>query len=284
MLLVVVSLLNAAATVVYVNKEQTTDADFKALQAKNPAVQRDILSAVNDAGAARAQLNAQQQLAAAEAATKQAALDKAEAALAAKSAENNQLLRNNEAQEANVQSLNAQLAISLQTNKDQTQTLNDLRDTNGKLVTSQAESDAALARQRELAETYGRQTEYLQEQLKKSQDLVKSYSAVIEQNHLTVPTETSAVSFTGPPVSGSVQDKQTINGVTYLTITVGKLDNVQNGMEFRVVDTQAQPPQFLGILTVTQADANTSVGRLRSETQLADKIQKGDEVTSDARN
>jgi hypothetical protein len=283
MLLVVVSLLNAAATVVYVNKEQTTDEDYRALLAKNESLGRDIQVATADAGTARAQLVSQQQLAASEAAARQAAMDKATADLAAKSAENNQLLRNNEAQEANVQGLNAQLAIALQTNKDQTQSLNDLRDANNKLVQSQADSDAAVSRQRELAETYGRQVEYLQEQLKKSQDLVKSYSTVIDQNHLTVPAEPSAVSFSGPPVSGTVQDKQLVNGVTYLTISVGSADNVQPGMEFRVVDAQAQPHQFLGILTITQADANSSVGRLLADSQSADKIQKGNEVTSDAR-
>ena len=171
MLLVVVSILTAAATVVYVNKEQTTSDDYKALQAKNNASAHDLEVAVADAGAARSQLVAAQQQSATDAAAKQAALDKATSDLASKNAENNQLLRNNEAQEANVQGINAQLAIALQTNKDQSQSLNDLRDANNKLVQSQAESDAAVARQRELAETYGRQVEYLQEQLKKSQDL-----------------------------------------------------------------------------------------------------------------
>jgi hypothetical protein len=52
-------------------------------------------------------------------------------------------------------------------------------------------------------------------------------------------------------------------------------------MEFKVVDTQAQPPQFLGLLTITQIDANTSVGRLQADQQLADRVQKGDEVSSE---
>jgi hypothetical protein len=280
MLLVVSSLLSAASTVVYVNKEQITDQDNKALLAKNSSLQRDYDVAVNDAATARSQLVAQEQVAASEAAARQAALDKINADLASKDADNKQLLRNNEAQEANVQGLNAQLAISLQTNKDQSQAINDLRDTNGKLVQAQAENDAGLARQRQLAETYGRQTEYLTEQLKKSQDLVKAYSSVISQNHLTLPTE-AVTTYGGPPVSGVVQDKQQINGVTYVTISVGSADSVQPGMEFRIVDTQSQPHQFLGILTITQADANSAIGRLSADAQSVDKVQKGNEVTTD---
>lgn len=281
MLLVVVSLLNAAATVVYVNKEQATDDANKALMAKNAQLSRDQETATADAATARGQLVAQEQLAASEAAAKQAALDKAGADLASKDADNKQLLRNNQAQLADAEQVSAQLAIALQTAKDQTQTINDLRDRDSKLVQGQAESDAAVAQQRELAETYGRQVEYLTEQLKKSEYLVKAYSDVISQNHLVVPSAPVATAFTGPAVSGVVQDKQVINGVIYVTISVGKADNVQAGMEFKVVDTQAQPPQFLGLLTITQIDANTSVGRLQADQQLADRVQKGDEVSSE---
>ena len=74
-----------------------------------------------------------------------------------------------------------------------------------------------------------------------------------------------------------------VNGVTYVTISVGSSDSVQPGMEFRVVDTTVEPHQFLGIVTITQADSNSSVGRLLADSQTADKIQKGNEVTSDAR-
>jgi len=281
MLLVVVSLLNAAATVVYVNKEQATDDANKALAAKVNEVGRNLEMAKSDADTARGQLVAQEQLAASEAAAKQAALDKSDADVASKDADNKQLLRNNQAQLADSQQVSAQLAIALQTAKDQTQTINDLRDRDSKLVQGQAESDAAVAQQRELAETYGRQVEYLTEQIKKGEDLIKAYAGVITQNHLVLPSAPVATTFSGPPVAGTVQDKQTINGVTYVTISVGKADNVQQGMEFKVVDTQAQPPQFLGILTITQTDTNTSVGRLQADQQLVDRVQKGDEVSSD---
>jgi hypothetical protein len=277
MLLVVTSLLNAAATVVYVNKAQLVDQDAKALASANNALNVEKQQAIQDAQTARAQLSAQEQLAATEAATKQTALDKAEADLAAKDADNNLLLRNNETLNANLQGLNAQLAIALSANKQDDQTLADLRDTNNKLVQSQAENDAGLARQRQLADTYGRQVEYLTEQMKKSDDLIKAYSTVINEHHLTVPAN-QPTSYNGPPVSGVVQDKQNINGVTYLTISVGSADNVQPGMQFRVVDAQQQ--KFLGIMTVTQADVNTSVGRIQAAGTI-DQVGPGDEVTSD---
>jgi hypothetical protein len=277
MLLVITSLLNAAATVVYVNKEQLVDQDAKALASANNALNVEKQQAIQDAQTARAQLSAQEQLAATEAATKQTSLDKAEADLAAKDADNNLLLRNNETLNANLQGLNAQLAIALSANKQDDQTLSDLRDTNNKLVQSQAENAAGLARQRQLADTYGRQVEYLTEQMKKSDDLIKAYSTVINEHHLTVPAN-QPTSYNGPPVSGVVQDKQNINGVTYLTISVGSADNVQPGMQFRVVDAQQQ--KFLGIMTVTQADVNTSVGRIQAAGTI-DQVGPGDEVTSD---
>jgi hypothetical protein len=281
MLLVVVSLLDAAATVVYVNKSQTTQQDYQALSAKNTALQRDNEVAVADAAAARGQLIAQEQLSANQAAANQASLDKAQADLASMDAENKQLLRNNEAQEANLQGLNAQLGIALQTNQQQGQTLTDLRDANAKLVQSQAENDAALAAQRQLADTYGRQAEYLTEQLKKTQDLVKAYASVITENHLTLPAAATPAAYSGPPVSGVVQQLQQINGITYVTISVGSTDNVQPGMQFRVVDTSVQPHEFLGIVTVTQTQANSAIGRLQADARVQDQVRKGNEVTTD---
>jgi hypothetical protein len=282
MLLVVSSLLNAAAIVVYVNKELVTAQARDALATKNAALQRDIQAAEAKAGTAEGELVAQEQLAASEAAARQSALDKAAADLASRDADNKQLLRNQQAQDGNLQALGAQLAIALETIKQDAQTISDVRDSNAKLVQGQAENEAAAARQRQLAETYGRQVEYLNEQIKRAQDTIKAYSSVIEQNHLTVPTET-APTVSGVPVSGVVQDKQVVNGVTYLTISVGSSDSVQPGMEFRVVDTQAQPQQFLGILTITQADANSAIGRLESDALLVDRVRKGVEVTTELR-
>lgn len=217
---------------------------------------------------------------ASEAANRQSALDKANADLAAREADNNLLLRNNETLEANLQGLNAQLAIALASNKQGSETLADLRDANDKLMQGQAENDASLARQRQLADTYGRQVEYLTEQIKKADDLIESYSSIITKNHLTVPT-TSSSAYNGPAISGVVQDKQDINGVTYLTISVGSADNVQQGMEFRVVDSQTQPEKFLGIMTVTQADVNTAVGRVQGPEGAVDQVGPGDVVTTD---
>jgi seryl-tRNA synthetase len=281
MLLVVSSLLNAAAIVVFVNKEQITDQAYKELAGKNGALESDKDALNASYGAAHGQVLALQQLAAKDAADTKSALDKAAADLASKDADNKQLLRNSQAQDGNLQASAAQLSIALSTVKQDAQTINDLRDAISKAVQNQAESDAALARQRQLAETYGRQVEYLSEQIKKAQDTIKAYSSVITQNRLTLPTEPTAQSMSGPAVSGIVQDKQSVNGVTYLTISVGSTDSVQPGMQFRVVDTQSQPQEFLGILTITQADANSAIGRLQSDDQMVAKIRKGNEVTTE---
>jgi chromosome segregation ATPase len=282
MLLVVVSLLNAAATVVYVNKEQLMDSDYKSLASQNSALQLQLMTAKSDAATARSQLEARDQQATTEANARQTALDKANADLAALDADNKLMHRNIEALQANYSTLTDQLAISLASNQQDSKTIADLRDSNNKLIQSQAENDAGLARQRQLAETYGRQVEYLTEQEKKSEDLIKAYSSVITEHHLTVPLEQQPTSYNGPPVSGIVQDKQNINGMTYVTISVGSADNVQPGMEFRVVDANAQPQQFLGILTVTQADVNTAIGRINADSASLDKVSRGDEVTTDS--
>ena len=279
-LLVFTSLLNAAAIVVYVNKEQTTEKDNAALNAKNNALKTEIQTATEAAGNAQSQLLNQQTLAATEAAAKQSALDKAAADLAAKDADNKQLARTVQAQNDNNTEQGAQLSVALATIKADAQTLADLRDSNGKLVQGQAENEAFAARQKQLADTYLRQVKYDEEQIKKAMDTIRAYSSVIEQNHLSLPTQTAPV-VGGAPVSGVVQDKQVVNGVTYLTISVGASDSVQPGMEFRVVDTQSVPQQFLGILTITEADPNSSIGRLQSDDLLTARIGKGAEVTSE---
>lgn len=54
MLLVVTSLLNAAATVVYVNKQQLTDLDARALASRNGALATTNQQLLQDAQTARA--------------------------------------------------------------------------------------------------------------------------------------------------------------------------------------------------------------------------------------
>ena len=80
-----------------------------------------------------------------------------------------------------------------------------------------------------------------------------------------------------PRVNGVIRDIKDVDGVKYATISLGTADKVQKGMEFNVIDRDAN--QFLGKLTVETVDQNESFGRL--EGPKASDIKQGHAVVSE---
>lgn len=75
-------------------------------------------------------------------------------------------------------------------------------------------------------------------------------------------------------LKGVVRSKRTIQGVEYATISLGSADNVQRGMQFRVIDRQAN--KFLGFMTVASVDYNEATGPLQGP--AVNQIKAGSEV------
>ena len=277
-LLVVVSMLNAAAVVVFVNKGQTSEEDLQKTQELLSQARKDVDAARNDASMEQATVTADnmqlenfanqvktlQLKAAADAAT-------AEDNLKKQQIENDQL-------NANVQSLTDQLAIALKSLQDANNMNNDLRNTNNQLDQKLADSDAAVAYQKQRGDQYGWQAEHLTEVNKSLQDQLTQFSNALTQHGIAVPQPGDVEPAAAPPISGTVQAKAPANGVMYLTISVGTADGVKPGMEFSVIGGDNSTPEFLGILKITSADVNSSFGRLDADDSMTAKIRVGDAV------
>jgi hypothetical protein len=80
-------------------------------------------------------------------------------------------------------------------------------------------------------------------------------------------------------ISGTVLEKQVINGNTYLRVNVGKEDGVSNGTQFNVLDG----PNFLGILTIDSADSHDASGRLVAEPAKMGQVRQGNTVKTQLR-
>ena len=78
----------------------------------------------------------------------------------------------------------------------------------------------------------------------------------------------------GQNLRGVVRSKKDIQNVQYATISLGSADNVQKGMQFRVIDRNAG--QFLGYLIIDSVDANEATGHLSGPNVAA--VKAGNEV------
>lgn len=75
-------------------------------------------------------------------------------------------------------------------------------------------------------------------------------------------------------INGTINDKKVIAGVPYATISVGGADQVTKNMQFKVIDREKN--QFLGYLTVDTVEPHEASGRL--DGPHVEAIQKGNEV------
>jgi hypothetical protein len=71
---------------------------------------------------------------------------------------------------------------------------------------------------------------------------------------------------------GVIKDTRMINQTLYGTISIGSAQNVQKGMQFKVIDNGS----FLGYLTVDTVDTEESVGHMTGPS--LNQVHKGTQV------
>jgi hypothetical protein len=76
-------------------------------------------------------------------------------------------------------------------------------------------------------------------------------------------------------VEGVVRSKEQIGGVPYATISVGAADQVTKGMQFKVIDPQSHDP-FLGYLIVDRVEPHEAIGHLTGP--RVDEVHPGVDV------
>jgi hypothetical protein len=82
-----------------------------------------------------------------------------------------------------------------------------------------------------------------------------------------------------PAISGVVREKSIINGKPWVTINVGSADGVAKGMKFYVLNGG----QFLGIITVDTVDSNDAIGMLEGDAAKIAQVHAGNDVRTQIR-
>ena len=256
---VILSIALTAAVVVYVSRE---DGQLLALR----TAQTTALSAQSERDNAVAAMNA--------------ATSNANDIQTRMNAQATQLNNNLTAAQQQLADLNVQLAKANTSNATQalqitqlTEGLKAATDTTANLNTTVAQlreasdkavREAAALNQRnsELANTLDvteAERRNLAEQLAEAQQNNTRMSRIMQQRGIDPNIPTDRIAVAGIPINGVIREKRDIAGVPYATISVGSADDVQRGMQFKVI----QGDKFLGTLTVDSVEQQESTGRLQ---------------------
>jgi hypothetical protein len=268
---VILSIALTAAVVVYVSRE---DGQLKALQAAQTAA----AAATSEKDAAVTAMTA--------------ATNNAQAIQQQANAQATQLNNNLTAAQQSIADLNVQLAKANTTNATQlleitrlTEGLKAATDTTASLNTTVAQlrtaSDEAVKRSAEMSaqisdldnrlQVTERERRNLAEQLAEAQSQNQKITGILRDRGINL-NEQQPNRNPGIAINGVIRAKQDIAGVPYATISVGAADDVQRGMEFKVVNGG----EFLGTLTVDAVEQQEATGILKGP-RLAD-IKPGVQV------
>ena len=256
---VILSIALTAAVVVYVSRE---DGQLLALR----TAQTTALSAQSERDAAVAAMNA----ATSNATALQERMNSQSRELGGQVTAAQQQLADLNVQLAKANTSNAtqalqitQLTEGLKAATDTTANLNttvaQLRDASDKAV---REAAALNQRNSELANTLDvteAERRNLAEQLAEAQQNNTRMSRIMKERGIDPNIPTDRIAVAGIPINGVIREKRDIAGVPYATISVGSADDVQRGMQFKVI----QGDKFLGTLTVDSVEQQESTGRLQ---------------------
>ena len=256
---VILSIALTAAVVVYVSRE---DGQLLALR----TAQTTALSAQSERDAAVAAMNA----ATSNATALQERMNSQSRELGGQVTAAQQQLADLNVQLAKANTSNAtqalqitQLTEGLKAATDTTANLNttvaQLRDASDKAV---REAAALNQRNSELANTLDvteAERRNLAEQLAEAQQNNTRMSRIMKERGIDPNIPSDRIAVAGIPINGVIREKRDIAGVPYATISVGSADDVQRGMQFKVI----QGDKFLGTLTVDSVEQQEATGRLQ---------------------
>jgi hypothetical protein len=279
---VIVSMLNAAAIVVFVNKAQPLQPQLDAANQQLAAERNQAQVNLAARQAAEGQYNTESRLhqqdnqnSAAAVGAVQSQLNEARVTIASLQAANTNLQGS-----LNTAYSNVQLTTST-ANKLQDQ-VTQLRTSNDSLVKQNEEFGRRNAELTSTLESLQARQEETQTQLAAAKENQQKLAGALKERGYDPDQIISAAVTNGigaPSIEGVVREKSVINGNTFVTISVGSADGVSKGMRFYVVDG----PDFLGIVTIDTVDTDNSIGRLEGKPDKVSQVQKGNEVKTQLR-
>jgi hypothetical protein len=275
-LLVVLSLLLTAGTVVFVNATADNKKLLDETKAQLDAAIVDRNNARNEAENARAnQAEAVRQYGAQVESSKQMVnslqqqLVQKDTALAQVSAQQQLLAVENT-------TLAGALKASEETKSRLQDQVNDLRGSNDKFASQNGQLNLTVTDLTNKLEVTERERKLLAEQLTEAKGQVDKQGTMLRDLGVSPAQLASSVGtrFGAPPINGVIRDIRKIQGVLYAEISVGSSDSVAPGMEFKVVNRDNGA--FLGVLTVDSVELNAATGRLAGS--RISEIRPGAEV------
>lgn len=274
-LLIVVSLLLSAGTVVFVG--QVTDYKEKATIAQQEVAGKTAAANTARAEAEAARATAQEQISQVTQQLEEA--KKLNNTLQQQMIEKDTQLAAAQSQGRTQTVENLTLAGGLKAAQDTQSRLQEqlggLQGSNDKLVTQNAQLNQSVTDLTNKWEVTERERKLLAEQLTESKNQVQKQAAMLRDAGVSTAQFASAGSRVGAPaINGVIRDVRPIQGVLYASISVGAADSVTKGMEFRVISKDTNT--FLGVLTVERVELNEATGRLSGPHMS--EIQKGAEV------
>jgi uncharacterized phage infection (PIP) family protein YhgE len=276
-LLVVLSLLLTAATVVFVSQVEN-------YQAAATLAKQQLTAAQSERDRARADMDAVQ--ASAQEAVKQAStqveqakqnMNSLQQMLVDRDTQLGQAKSQSAIQAADLTRLAEAMKASEDTKAQLQQQLADLRSGNDKFLQQNAQLNQTVTDLTNRLEVTERERKFLAEQLTEAKNQVDKQAGMLRDAGVSQAQYAAAGTRAGaPPINGVIKTVRPIAGIPYATISVGSADGVAKGMEFKIVNRDNG--QFLGILTVDSVELNEATGRLSGEPQKVAQIRPGVEV------
>ena len=260
-MLVVLSLLTTAGTIVYVNKEDVQRTTLANVQAQLQAAQAAAQTARDELTAAQQNLQNVQQQANDQARAKDLELNNRQKEITDLNVQLAQAQSRQATQQLDISRLTEALNASQASATALQQEVARLRTSNDTLVRQASDLNGTVSDLTARLEVTERERRLLAEQLTQAQGENQRLSQVIRGANLSPEQQQTAVARSGlPAINGVIRDVRVIADRPYATISVGSADGVARGMEFKVLDRASG--NFLGSLVVESVEPNEATGQL----------------------
>jgi hypothetical protein len=265
-LLVICSLMQTAAIVVYVNRSEDVGAVNKKLTSDVATARQLANSLTNHMSEMQAAMTASAQSAAQREGELARKITDAERQIQDANAQSAQAQKESQIKDATIAGTADALKAAQEENKGLQSLTADLRTKDDDLLRQNGELNIRLTDLDNRNRVLARSDEFDRERISELETQVKTI-----QQHGATPAGAETAPTPPGPIIAKVSAVDIIGGKKWATINVGSADNVQKGMKFNVINSQSG--EFLGFLTVERVEPNEAIGQV--EGAKIDKIQKG---------
>jgi len=259
-LLVILSLVTTAATVVFVNTVQNTNKMLADAKTEAAAARAAASEAEQAAGSAREE--AQSQIRGAQNQIEQfrQSSNQLQSRINEVAASNADLSSRMSLQSADLARVTEALKSAQDTNAHQAEQITQLRTTGDERLKQNVELNTRVTELTDQNQVLSRELRFANEQLTEAKTTVDKQGAMLKDAGINPKMASAGTGAGAPPINGVIRARRDIAGIPYAVISVGSNDGVAKGMEFKIINRANG--QFLGVLTVDSVEPTEATGRL----------------------